>query len=190
VTEVKDIKKTYETKKNKQQWASINNIKKNNKKIQWLYKNKKMFNDISGDSNQTLNSVKLADYGKLADTFIYVSREPYENYPNASFINITIQDTPEKINNFTSSMMVVTNDSYVLPDDLTGYIVVCLKKEKIASYSQMSTFWVTFISLILLVGFSLAALLIWHFDRYDLDPANPLLFISEAHKDTSIINEH
>lgn len=146
-----------------------------------------MFTNING-ADKTIYNVELSQYGTNADNFIYVTREPYEKDANASCTNITIQDTPENINNFTREFSVVTEYNYDLKFE-EGKTIVYLKTEKAASYRQMGTFWVTLISVFLLVAFCIASLLIWHFDRYDLDPANALLFVTEAHKDSSLLTE-
>ena len=140
--------------------------------------NKKVYSETITSSPCTydsyLNTTKTLTY--------YILREDKDL--NAT--DLIIQDTPENINQLKANFSQVTFDGNITEENP----VVFVQLQKSASYSQMSTFWVSFISILILVVFGTTALLIWHFDRYDLDPANALLFISEAHKDTSIINEH
>ena len=148
------------------------------------------FKELIYDDTLGGSSIKLDDYLAKKDKLTYyIFRESYEADQATDYL--TVQDTPENINKLKASFSDVSSYVANISDiDQSKHTIVYLKFEKAASFEQMSTFWVTFISVFILVVFCLVALLIWHFDRYDLDPANARLFISEAHKDSSIINEH
>ena len=58
--------------------------------------------------------------------------------------------------------------------------VIFVQFTREASYKQEAVFWVVIVTLIIFIGFVVSSLTIWHLDRYDLDPANSLLFVTEG----------
>lgn len=123
-------------------------------------------------------SMSLSDYiNKFEDPgdYQYVFREKGDIETGQNRIFYRVIGTPaeiEKLNAFVSYAQLPVNAS----TDKTIFVMLT----KRADYYQLSTFWVTIICVIIFLAAAITAYTLWHCDRYDLDPNNSLLFVTEG----------
>lgn len=63
-----------------------------------------------------------------------------------------------------------------------SYHVEFISKWKVASYGEMSTFWVSLVTMLIFVFAVIISIGIWTCDHYENDPANSLMFATEGQK--------
>jgi hypothetical protein len=132
--------------------------------------------------NGTALNVQLADYLGFAAKGYFVIPDAGDNIPfshNYTYYRIT--GTPKEIAEARKLANPIQgpNGTAPLPEGRKVYIVRFVKE---ASYTQLSTFWVTLVISLLVVGAMLTAFLLWHCDPYAKDPANSLLFVTDGNR--------
>ncbi|OHT12542.1 hypothetical protein TRFO_17592 [Tritrichomonas foetus] len=142
-------------------------------------------------TNNWTDTITAEQYSKVPNSY-FILRQPGDlddGFGADGFFEIT--GTPQEIAEFRANAAVmtqVTNKTFQqLKSEGSSVYVVELKKS--ATYAQAATFWVTIVFFIIFIGGVASGLLIWHYDRYDLDPANSLLFVTEGNLIVSGAND-
>ena len=130
-------------------------------------------------------SIRANDYVKdLPQERYYVLRQIGDREGGTGYTYYDVQGTPQEIAETKSMLkdMQTRNDtlSDILASNVPRENIVFVQFTNKASYYQVAVFWVVIVSFIIFIGGVASGLLIWHFDRYDLDPDNALLFVTEG----------
>jgi hypothetical protein len=139
-----------------------------------------IWKDATG--NGTDLNVQLTEYLGAAPRGYFVIPDAGDNIPfNHNYSYYRITGTPKEIAEARNLANPIhePNGTVPLPKDRTVYVVRFVKE---ASYTQLSTFWVTLVISLLVVGAMLTAFLLWHCDPYAKDPANSLLFVTDGNR--------
>lgn len=132
-------------------------------------------NNTFGEQNPSMSLKNYIGTFDKPGEYQYVFREKGNIETGQNRIFYRVIGTPaeiEKLNAFVAYATVSVNVS----DDKTIFVMLT----KRANYYQLSTFWVTIICIIIFLAAAITAYTLWHCDRYDLDPNNSLLFVTEG----------
>jgi hypothetical protein len=145
--------------------------------------NSKIWEDAA---NTSASNVLVNDYVDASRNGCFVVRDPGENIPyNSSYLYYHVVGTPKEIAeakmlaNATSGWKWTKLDH---PDSHRCGNISIVRFDSEASYIQLSTFWISLIPSLLVVGAMLTAFLLWHFDPYAKDPVNSLLFVTDGNR--------
>lgn len=119
--------------------------------------------------------------------FVIRQRGDVESGEGYKFYNV--KGTKEQI-----AALRASNENNELSDENVTTLnetnrVIFIELTNEATYAQEAVFWVVIVTFVIFIGFVLSSLIIWHTDRYDLDPANSLLFVTEGNTIVSGIND-
>lgn len=117
---------------------------------------------------------------KIKENIAFILRDHGDTTSGSGYKFYNVAGTPEEIAQFTAAAQLMNpiNDPIEKINGSNKVIFVQFTRE--ASYKQEAVFWVVIVTLIIFIGFVVSSLTIWHLDRYDLDPANSLLFVTEG----------
>lgn len=120
----------------------------------------------------------------------FVVREIGDNETGDGYQFYDVSGTKEQLAAFKASAQYMTRiDDKNISDINDSKEIVFVQFTNEATYAQEAVFWVVIVTFVIFIGFVLSSLIIWHTDRYDLDPANSLLFVTEGNTIVSGIND-
>lgn len=110
----------------------------------------------------------------------FILRDHGDTTSGSGFKFYNVAGTPEEIAQFTAAAQYMKQINDPIESINGTNLVIFVQFTREASYKQEAVFWVVIVTLIIFIGFVVSSLTIWHLDRYDLDPANSLLFVTEG----------
>lgn len=118
----------------------------------------------------------------------FIVREQGDTATGDNYTFYDVSGTKEEMAAFIAAAKMMPNISNEIKN-LTGKEIVFVQFTNEATYKQEAVFWVVIVTFIIFIGGVLSSLILWHTDRYDLDPANSLLFVTEGNTIVSGIND-
>ena len=138
-----------------------------------------------------LNRTEPVPASKLSgDPFgkYFIVREQGDITTGDNYTFYDVSGTKEEMAAFIAAAKMMPNINKEIKD-LTGKEIVFVQFTNEATYKQEAVFWVVIVTFIIFIGGVLSSLILWHTDRYDLDTANSLLFVTEGNTIVSGIND-
>lgn len=147
-----------------------------------------MYKDSNLTSVQTVDDFISATINKPT---YFVYREQGDTIVGDNFTWYDAYGTPQEVNDFmTVAQGTPQQEGKSVRELAENGNVIFIRITKSATYAQEAVFWVVIVFFIIFIGGVTSSLLIWHLDRYDLDPANSLLYVTEGNLIVSGINDH
>lgn len=150
----------------------------------------KLYEDMYKCYGLTNSSIPLKASDLKTCNIAFVLRETGDIESGDGYTFYDVSGTKEQLAAFQASAQYMQKYDDTLNTSFNNsHEVIFVQFTREATYAQEAVFWVVIVTFVIFIGFVLSSLILWHTDRYDLDPANSLLFVTEGNTIVSGIND-